>query len=48
MTGKHFATDIYARRVLAQAIVRELKENADYQHDFAAAQAEINAAAAAQ
>lgn len=46
--GKHFATDVYAGRVLAQAIVRELKANADYQHDFAAAQAEINAAAGAQ
>ncbi len=34
-------TDIYAGRVLAQAIVRELKSDSDFQKDFAEAQAEI-------
>lgn len=42
--GRHYPTDIYAGRVLAQAIVREMKKDADYQRDFAAAQAEIAAA----
>jgi len=42
--GKHFPTDIYAGRSLAQAIVRELKANSDYQRDFAAAKSEIAAA----
>jgi acid phosphatase (class A) len=42
--ARHYPTDIYAGRVLAQAIVRQMKENPDYQHDFAAAQAEIAAA----
>ncbi len=44
--GKHYPTDIYAGRVLAQAIVRQLKTNPDYQHDFAAAKTELAAAAA--
>lgn len=42
--GKHFPTDIYAGRTLAQAIVRELKANAEFQHDFAEAKAEVRAA----
>jgi acid phosphatase (class A) len=42
--ARHFPSDIYAGRVLAQAIVRQMKESPDYQHDFAAAQAEIAAA----
>ena len=42
--ARHYPTDIYAGRVLAQAIVREMKKNADFQKDFAAAQAEIAAA----
>jgi acid phosphatase (class A) len=42
--GRHYPTDIYAGRVLAQAIVCEMKKNADFQKDFAAAQAEIAAA----
>jgi acid phosphatase (class A) len=43
--ARHFPTDIYAGRVLAQAIVEDMKQNADFQHDFAEAQAEIAAAA---
>lgn len=42
--ARHYPTDIYAGRVLAQAIVEQLKKSPDYQHDFAAAQAEITAA----
>lgn len=45
--GKHFPTDIYAGRVLALAIYRQLKANPDFQHDFAAAKTELTAAAAA-
>jgi hypothetical protein len=41
--GRHYPTDIYAGRVLAQAIFREMKRNADFQKDFAAAKAEIAA-----
>lgn len=39
--ARHYPTDIYAGRVLAQAIVREMKKNSDFQKDFAEAQAEI-------
>jgi acid phosphatase (class A) len=39
--ARHYMTDIYAGRVLAQAIVREMKANPDFQKDFAEAQAEI-------
>jgi acid phosphatase (class A) len=42
--ARHYPTDIYAGRVLAQAIVREMKNDPDFQKDFAAAQAEIAAA----
>jgi acid phosphatase (class A) len=42
--ARHYPTDIYAGRVLAQAIVRQMRQNPDYQKDFAAAQAEIAAA----
>ena len=42
--ARHYPTDIYAGRVLAQAIVREMKQNPGFQKDFAAAQAEIAAA----
>ena len=41
--GRHYATDIYAGRVFAQAIVREMKKNADFQADFAGVKAEIAA-----
>jgi acid phosphatase (class A) len=42
--GKHFPTDVYAGRVLALAIYHQLKANPDFQHDFAAAKAELTAA----
>jgi acid phosphatase (class A) len=42
--ARHYPTDIYAGRVLAQAIVREMKKNPDFQKDFAGAKAEIAAA----
>jgi acid phosphatase (class A) len=42
--ARHYMTDIYAGRVLAQAIVREMKTNPDFQKDFAEVQAEIAAA----
>ena len=42
--ARHYPTDIYAGRVLAQAIVREMKKNSDFQKDFAGAKAEIAAA----
>ena len=44
--ARHYPTDIYAGRVLAQAIVREMKKNPDFQKDFAGAKAEIAAAQA--
>ena len=46
--GRHYATDVFAGRVLAQAIVREMKKDPDFQRDFAAAQAEIAAAGIAE
>jgi acid phosphatase (class A) len=42
--ARHYMTDIYAGRVLAQAIVREMKASPDFQRDCAGAQAEIAAA----
>jgi acid phosphatase (class A) len=44
--ARHYPTDIYAGHVLAQAIVREMKANSDFQKDFAEVQAEIAAAQA--
>lgn len=41
MIARHYPTDIYAGRVLAQAIVEQMKKSEDYQEDFAAAQAEL-------
>jgi acid phosphatase (class A) len=41
--GVHYPTDIYAGRVLGQAIVRELLVNPVFQHDLAAAKAELAA-----
>jgi acid phosphatase (class A) len=41
--GRHYPTDIYAGRVFAQAIVREMKRNAGFQTDFAGVKAEIAA-----
>lgn len=40
--GKHYPTDIYAGRVLAQAIVRQMEANHAFRHDFKKAQAEID------
>jgi len=42
--GVHYPADIYAGRVLGQAIVRELLASPDFQRDLAAAKAEIAAA----
>jgi acid phosphatase (class A) len=42
--ARHYPTDIYAGRVFAQAIFREIKANPDFQRDFADAKAEIAAA----
>lgn len=41
--ARHYPTDIYAGRVLAQAIVQQMKLSPDYRKDFAAARAEIAA-----
>lgn len=43
--GKHFPTDVYAGRVLGQAILRELLANPAFAHDLAEAKAEAAAAA---
>ncbi|HVU26447.1 MAG TPA: hypothetical protein VHG71_01765 [Verrucomicrobiae bacterium] len=40
----HYPTDIYTGRVLAQAIVCELKANPDFQHDFIEVKAKITVA----
>ena len=42
--GRHYPTDIYAGRVLAQAIVRELKASPAFQKDLAEVKAEVAAA----
>jgi len=42
--ARHYPTDIYAGRVLAQAIVRKLNACAAFRQDLAAARAEITAA----
>jgi len=39
--ARHYPTDIYAGRVLAQAIVREMNKNRKFQRDLAAARAEV-------
>jgi acid phosphatase (class A) len=44
LIGKHFPTDVYAGRVLAQAIVRELLASPAFQRDLAEAKAEAQAA----
>lgn len=44
MIARHYPTDIYAGRVLAQAIVREMKKSEKFQRDFAEARAETAAA----
>ena len=45
--ARHYPTDIYAGRVLAQAIVRELKKNNIFEYDLAEVKTEIEAARAA-
>lgn len=42
--GKHFPTDIYAGRVLGQAIFRELLASPAFQHDLAEVKAEVQIA----
>jgi len=42
--ARHYPTDIYAGRVLAQAIVRKMNDNADFQKDLAEAKKEISSA----
>lgn len=42
--ARHYPTDIYAGRVLAQAIVQQMQKSADYQRDFVAAKAEVESA----
>jgi acid phosphatase (class A) len=42
--ARHYPTDIYAGRVLAQAIVRRMKTNADFAKNFAEAKQEIESA----
>jgi acid phosphatase (class A) len=41
LIARHYPTDIYAGRVLAQAIVKQLKKSDAFQNDFAEAKAEI-------
>jgi acid phosphatase (class A) len=42
--ARHYPTDIYAGRVLAQAIVREMKQTPAFEKDFEAVKAEVAAA----
>jgi len=42
--ARHYPTDIYAGRVLAQAIVKQMEKNDDFQKDLAGAKAEISTA----
>lgn len=42
--ASHYPTDIYAGRMLAQAIVSELKAAPDFQRDFREVKTEIAAA----
>jgi acid phosphatase (class A) len=44
LIGMHFPTDIYAGRVLGQAILRELQASPAFQRDLAEAKAEAQAA----
>lgn len=46
--ARHYPTDIYAGRVLAQAIVRQMNKNDEFQRDLAAARDEVSAASAAE
>jgi acid phosphatase (class A) len=42
--ARHYPTDIYAGRVLAQAIVAEMNKNETFQKELSEAAAEIEAA----
>jgi acid phosphatase (class A) len=44
--GVHYPTDIYAGRVLGQALARDFIANPSFQHDLAAAKAELGSAVA--
>jgi acid phosphatase (class A) len=44
LIARHYPTDIYAGRVLAQAIVKQMAKSDAFQHDFAETKAEIAAA----
>jgi acid phosphatase (class A) len=44
MIARHYPTDIYAGRVLAQAIVKQMEKDDKFQKDLAEAKAEIAAA----
>jgi len=46
--ARHYPTDIYAGRVLARAIVQEMKTSRKFQKDFAKAQKEITSVLAAE
>lgn len=46
--ARHYPTDIYAGRVLAQAIVKQMRKNPDFQKDFGEAKAEIAASQTAK
>jgi acid phosphatase (class A) len=48
MIARHYPTDIYAGRVLAQAIVKQMEKNDDFQKDLTEAKAEIAAAQTAK
>ncbi len=45
--ARHYPTDIYAGRVFAQAIVRQMRKSDEFQKDFAEAKAEVTAARSA-
>jgi acid phosphatase (class A) len=45
--ARHYLTDIYAGRVLAQAIVCEMNKDHKFQRDLVAARAEVAAAESA-
>jgi acid phosphatase (class A) len=47
-TARHYPTDIYAGRVLAQAIVKQMEKNDDFMKDISEAKAEIAAAQTAK
>ncbi len=48
LIGKHFPTDVYAGRVLGQAIFRALRQSPAFGRDLAEAKAELQQAIAAQ